>query len=188
MVSASVSRQACSFDLQWSLDSLAEWLKRFGECLEGRNNFRERQAPNCDQGRLRAGENISIGVVLPSHRAFYLRTRSKRFWSINPWVPSCVYVMGKLLSHVRHFLSPWTKEFSRPEYWSGQPFPSPGNLPNPGIEPRSPTLQADPFPAESWRQPIMWVGICKQSSRTHSQPSPGGSLPLDHLPREPPAS
>ena len=79
MVSASVSRQACSFDLQWSLDSLAEWLKRFGECLEGRNNFRERQAPNCDQGRLRAGENISIGVVLPSHRAFYLRTRSNRF-------------------------------------------------------------------------------------------------------------
>ena len=31
-------------------------------------------------------------------------------------------------------------EFSRPEYWSGQPFPSPGDLPNPGIKPRSPTL------------------------------------------------
>ena len=34
-------------------------------------------------------------------------------------------------------------EFSRPEYWSGYPFPSPGTLPNPGIEPRSPTLQVD---------------------------------------------
>ena len=33
--------------------------------------------------------------------------------------------------------------FSRPKYWSGQPFPSPGDLPNPGIEPRSPALQAD---------------------------------------------
>ena len=33
-------------------------------------------------------------------------------------------------------------EFSSPEYWSGQPFPSPGGLPNPGIEPRSPALQA----------------------------------------------
>ena len=33
--------------------------------------------------------------------------------------------------------------FSRQEYWSGLPFPSPGDLPNPGIEPRSPTLQAD---------------------------------------------
>ena len=39
-------------------------------------------------------------------------------------------------------------DFSRPEYWSGQPFPSPGDLPNPGIEPRSPTLQADPLPVE----------------------------------------
>ena len=34
-------------------------------------------------------------------------------------------------------------EFSRQEYWSGQPFPSPGDLPHPGIKPRSPTLQAD---------------------------------------------
>ena len=39
-------------------------------------------------------------------------------------------------------------EFSGPEYWSGQPFPSPGNLPNPGIEPRSPALQADALPVE----------------------------------------
>ena len=39
-------------------------------------------------------------------------------------------------------------EFSRPEYWSGQPFPSPGDLPNPGIKPRSPVLQADSLPAE----------------------------------------
>ena len=39
-------------------------------------------------------------------------------------------------------------EFPRPEYCSGQPFPSPGNLPNPGIEPRSSTLQADFSPAE----------------------------------------
>ena len=40
-------------------------------------------------------------------------------------------------------------EFSRPEYWSGYPFPSPGYLLNPGIEPRSPTLQVDYLPAES---------------------------------------
>ena len=39
-------------------------------------------------------------------------------------------------------------EFSRPEYWSGLPFPSPGDLPNPGIKPRSPALQADSLPAE----------------------------------------
>ena len=39
-------------------------------------------------------------------------------------------------------------EFSRPEYWSGQPFPSPGDLLNPGIEPGSPELQADSLPTE----------------------------------------
>ena len=44
-------------------------------------------------------------------------------------------------------------EFSRPEHWSGQPFPSPGGLPNPEIEPRSPTLQADSLPADPQGKP-----------------------------------
>ena len=39
-------------------------------------------------------------------------------------------------------------EFSRQEYWSGLPFPSPGDLPDPGIKPRSPALQADALPSE----------------------------------------
>ena len=57
----------------------------------------------------------------------------------------------KSLSHVRYFVTPWTIQsmrFSRPEYWSGQLFPSPRDLPNPGIEPRSPTLQADSLSTE----------------------------------------
>ena len=57
----------------------------------------------------------------------------------------------KLLSRVWLFETPWTiqcMEFSRPEYCSGLPFPSPGDLPNPGIEPRSPALQADSLPAK----------------------------------------
>ena len=52
----------------------------------------------------------------------------------------------KSLSCVWLFATPWTiqsLEFSRPENWSGEPFPSPGDLPNPGIEPRCPALQAD---------------------------------------------
>ena len=44
-------------------------------------------------------------------------------------------------------------EFSRPEYWSGQLFPSPGDLPNPGIESRSLTLQGDSLPAEPSEKP-----------------------------------
>ena len=46
------------------------------------------------------------------------------------------------------YQAPPSMEFSRREYWSGLPFPSPGDLPNPGIEPRCPTLQADALPSE----------------------------------------
>ena len=51
--------------------------------------------------------------------------------------------------------TPWTiqsMEFSRPEYWSGYPFPSPGDLSSSGIEPTSPTLQEDSLPAEPQRK------------------------------------
>ena len=62
----------------------------------------------------------------------------------------------KSFSRVRLFVTPWTvayqaplsMEFSRQEYWSGLPFPSPGDLPDPGIEPRSPALQADALLSE----------------------------------------
>ena len=43
---------------------------------------------------------------------------------------------------------PLSMGFSRQEYWSGLPFPSPGDLPNPGIKPRSPALQAGPLSSE----------------------------------------
>ena len=62
----------------------------------------------------------------------------------------------KLLRHVQLLATPWTvahqapppMEFSRKEYWSALPFPSPGDLPDRGIEPRSPTLKADTLPSE----------------------------------------
>ena len=44
--------------------------------------------------------------------------------------------------------APPSMEYSRQEYWSGLPFPSPGGLPDPGIEPRSVTLQADALTSE----------------------------------------
>ena len=44
--------------------------------------------------------------------------------------------------------APLSVEFSRQEYWSGLPFASPGDLPDPGIEPGSPALQADSLPTE----------------------------------------
>ena len=56
-------------------------------------------------------------------------------------------VKVKLLSCVRLFVPP-SMGFSRQEWWSGLPFPSPGDLPDPGIEPQSPALQADALPSE----------------------------------------
>ena len=63
---------------------------------------------------------------------------------------------AKLLSCVQLFVTPWTiahqaplsMEFSRPEYWSGLPFPSPGDPADPEIEPGSPVLQADSLLSE----------------------------------------
>ena len=71
----------------------------------------------------------------------------------------------KLLSRVRLFAIPWTVayqappsvEFSRQEYWSGLPFPSLGDLPYPGMEPRSPTLQTDTLPSEPPGKPVLWA-------------------------------
>ena len=67
-----------------------------------------------------------------------------------------VKVKMQSLSRVQLFAIPWTVAhqaprpvgFSRQECWSGLPFPSPGDLPNPGIEPGSPALQADTLPSE----------------------------------------
>ena len=71
--------------------------------------------------------------------------------------PSAVILSEvKSLSHVQLFVTPWTVAyqtppsmgFSRQEYWSGVPLPSPGDLPNPGIEPGSLAFQADALTSE----------------------------------------
>ena len=55
--------------------------------------------------------------------------------------------------------------FSRQEYWSGSSFPSPGDLPNPGIEPGSPALQTDALPSEPLgKQGKIWQNIKIQQS------------------------
>ena len=72
-------------------------------------------------------------------------------------------VKVKSLNRVQLFATPWTVAhqaplsmgFSRQEYWSGLPFPSPGDLPDPGIEPRSPTLQADALTSEPPGKPYV---------------------------------
>ena len=67
-----------------------------------------------------------------------LVTKSRRT-PATPWTVACQ--------------APLTMGFSGREYWSGLPFPSPGDLPNPGVEPGSPALQADSSPAEPPEMP-----------------------------------
>ena len=86
----------------------------------------------------------------------------------------------KSLSRVRLFATLWTYQappsmgFSRQEYWSGLPFPSPGDLPNPGIEPRSPALQADAVTSEPPGKPggsysKQWLlRGCRRTERSYS--------------------
>ena len=79
----------------------------------------------------------------------------------NSYLPQ-VKVKVKSLSHVRLFATPWTvgrqaplsMGFSRQEYWSGLPFPSPGDLPDPGIESGSLALQADTLTSEPPGKPL----------------------------------
>ena len=82
------------------------------------------------------------------------------------------------LSCVRLFVTPWTvahqtplsMRFSRQECWSGLPCPPPGDLPHPGMEPRSPSLQADSLPSEPQGSPTVqgiWVKSLVGELRPH---------------------
>ena len=79
-------------------------------------------------------------------------------------------------------------EFSRPEYWSGLLFPSPGDLPNPGIEPRSPALQVNPLPAEPPGKPkntgVVSLSLLQQIFLTQEIKPGSPALQEDSLPAE----
>ena len=66
-------------------------------------------------------------------------------------------------------------EFSRQEHWSGLPYPSPGDLPNPEIEPRSPALQTDSSPSEPAGKGPM-VPLCEASEIWSSDLGLGDAL------------
>ena len=78
-----------------------------------------------------------------------------------------VKVKVKSLTRVRLFATPWTvayqaplsMRFSRQEYWSGLPFPSPGDLPDLGIKPGSPALEADALTSEPPGKPTQNEGV-----------------------------
>ena len=79
------------------------------------------------------------------------------------WTKNHLFYISVSHSVMSDPVTPWTvahqaplsMEFPRQEYWSGLPFPSPRDLPDPEMEPRSPALQADSLPAELWVLPLI---------------------------------
>ena len=92
----------------------------------------------------------------------------------------------KSLSRVQLFATPWTVTyqaspsmgFSRQEYWSGLPFPSPGDVPDPGIEPVSPVLQADALTSEPQGSLVNFLASPKINCYTFFTCSPEHKLTL----------
>ena len=91
-------------------------------------------------------------------------------------------VCAQLLRRVRLFVTPWTvahlaplaMRFSRQDYWSGVPYPPPGDLPNPRIEPTSPALQAGSLPPSHRESPQN--GNTHHQAQNLSHPPPGGTF------------
>ena len=82
-------------------------------------------------GKLSSGHRTQKGVFIPIPKKVKVKSFSCVRLFATPWTAACQ--------------APLSMRFSRQQYWSGLPFPSPGDLPNPRIKPRSPALQADAF-------------------------------------------
>ena len=107
----------------------------------------------------------------PSVNGEGLRQSGHWWWLTNwicfLWITGCAQSFPTLWTHWgahARLLCPWG--FSRQEYWSGLLCPPPGDLPNPGIEPRSPTLQVDSLPTKPPRKPRLVEYIQKGFGET----------------------
>ena len=74
--------------------------------------------------------------------------KTTKLYALTMYVSHSVVSKSLQLQWTVVYQAPLSMEFSRQEYWSGLPFPSPGDLPDPGIEPGSSTLLADSLPSE----------------------------------------
>ena len=93
--------------------------------------------------------------LLPCSQVLYhLSHQGSLYWSCCVCV-SCSVMSDSATPRTVTQEAPVSMEFSRQEYWCGLPFPSPGDLPNPGIKPQSPALQADSLPSEPPGKPIL---------------------------------
>ena len=124
--------------------------------MEHQKYLKRRQKMECKRKHKEKKRKLEIRLTF-NHINLYIKRKYKSLikmkglsqWArwMNEW---------KSLSHVRLFATPWilarqasvSMEFSRQEHWNRLPFPSPGDLPDPGIESRFPALQGDPLLSE----------------------------------------
>ena len=111
---------------------------------------------NCKKKK---NQNHNYGEISKGYRSQLKKAMSGQIWTcINKIYKVSSLYISRYLKYTQDilFATPWTVpcqaspsiRFSRQEYWSELPFPSPGDLPNPGIEPGSPALQADSLSSE----------------------------------------
>ena len=79
---------------------------------------------------------VAIGLEKISFHSNPKERQCQRMLKVKPLSRIQLFATPLTVAHQ----APWSMEFSRQEYWSGLPFPSPGDLPDPGIDPGSPTL------------------------------------------------
>ena len=93
-----------------------------------------------------------LGVTISQHCPGYMFNQLKK----QKIALSC---LNLVISWTIACQAPLSMGFSRQEYWSGLPFPSPGDLPDPGIEPMSPALQVDALPTELCTKPLISYAV-----------------------------
>ena len=101
--------------------------------------------------QLKGRSHLLHAIFMSMHNFNWTESRKK--WN---WIQEEIWKKRKWksLSCVQLFATLWTiHEILQAEYWNRQLFPSPGDLPNQGMEPRSPTLQVDSLPSEPPRKP-----------------------------------
>ena len=140
---------------------------------EGKIQHCSSMAPNWDpEAGLDPGDSAPV-EILESRGCSPLLSALLRLWLET----SDLFLMCGMLSHFSHvqlFVTSWTvacqaplpMRFFRQEYWSGLPYPPPGDFPNPGIESRSPTLQADSLPSEPPGKPT-YSAYCRLEAEIH---------------------
>ena len=124
-----------------SEDPLAKWMATHSSIFAWRIPWTEEPGRLQPLGLQRVGHNWATDIFI--------------HFSCLPYL-DCKWSEVKSLSRIRLFATSWTVAYQAPpsmgfyrqQCWSGLPFPSPGDLPDPGIEPRSSTLRADALPSE----------------------------------------